>query len=80
MEGSEGVTLLGSPLGVPMAVLTSVACLLHAAGSLGCMEGEAVVWKEGETQLPREGDPLTGVVLQQRAGFSSWETFHDLIT
>lgn len=80
MEGSEGVTLLGTPIRLPMAVLTSTACLLHATSSLGCMEEEAAVWKKGETQLPREGDPLAGVVLQQRAGSSWWETFHDVLT
>ena len=80
MEGSEGVTLLGTPIGLLTAVLMSAACLLHASGSLGCTGGETAIWKEGETQLPREGNPLTEAVLQQRAGSSWWKTFHGVLT
>lgn len=77
---SEGVTLLGTPTSLHTVVLTSAVCLLHAAGSLGRMEGEAAVCKEGEPQLPREGGLHTGAPLQQRAGSSWWETLHDVLT
>ena len=82
-EWCEGWSLWGShPAGDPDKSPHGGAheCGVPAACSLGRMEGEAAVCKEGEPQLPREGDLHTGAPLQQRAGSSWWETLHDVLT
>lgn len=63
--GLWGVTLLGTPIGLLTAVLmVRRACCMPQAPWAAGRGGSCL---EGGDSAPREGNPLTGAVLQQRA-------------